>query len=256
MKTNRLEEMLSFIKERKQATLEELLNKFSISMTTLRRDINKLEKDGDIDKFYGGVKIRRRKELTPLSKRRLINYAGKISIAEEAATFVKDGDVIFLDSGSTVGAMAEFLGKHEDLTIITNNMLAMSKIVSASDDFKHAQLITLSGLYNFETYSFVGEKVSELLLTYNVGKAFMGTSGITLNANVTHSTVLEARVKKTATEKASFCYLLADHFKFDRAAPFTYAKFDQIDEVITDESPSDDFQKLFKEHLVKLRISG
>lgn len=250
MKNSRIDEMLSYIKERNRVSLEDLLSRFAVSMTTLRRDLREMENNGDIEKYYGGVCIKKHKALTPLSKRKQINSQGKAIIGELAAREVRDGDVIFLDSGSTVGMMPDFLGDLDEVTVITNNMLAISKLIT----MPKIQLITLSGVYNRDTYSFVGERVAEILRNYNLSKAFMGSSGIALNDVVTHSTALEAQVKRLAVSAASFTYLLVDHLKFDRVAPFTYASFDAIDTVITDEEPNADFMKLFKDHVVKVRI--
>lgn len=251
MKNDRINALLSYVKDKEEVTLDELQKHFEISISTLRRDLKVLEDNGDIDRYYGGVRIRKRKELTPLSSRMNINITGKTRIGQIAAGMVREGDVIFLDSGSTAAAMSKFLIDIDGLTVITNNLLAIDHIAQLSN----AQLITLSGVYNPKTCSFVGERVSEILKEYNVGKAFMGTSGLTTSGLVTHSTSLEAMVKRTAVTLATTTVLLADHLKFDRAAPFTYANLDSIDCVITDQEPSAEFMDLFSRHLVKVNVA-
>lgn len=251
MKTDRINALLSYIKGKGEAQLEDLSGHFGISMSTLRRDLKLLEENGDIDRFYGGVRIRKRKELTPLSSRMLINISGKSRIGMQAARLVHEGDVIFLDSGSTAGEMSKHLSGIDGLTVITNNLLAITALAS----FENVQIITLSGVYNPKTSSFVGDRVAEILKEYNIGKAFMGTSGVTTSGLVTHSTALEAMVKRTAVRSAGTAVLLADHLKFDRAAPFTYANLDSIDKVVTDEQPSGEFMQLFAKHLVKVEVA-
>ncbi|MDD7021679.1 MAG: DeoR/GlpR family DNA-binding transcription regulator [Aeromonadales bacterium] len=251
MKTDRVNALLSYIKESGEAPLEDLMGHFKISMSTLRRDLKFLEDNGDIDRYYGGVRIRKRKELTPLSSRMRINISGKARIGRLAAQLVREGDVIFLDSGSTAGEMSKYITGIDSLTVVTNNLLAITALASSET----VQLITLSGVYNPKTSSFVGDRVSEILNEYNIGKAFMGTSGLTTSGLVTHSTALEALVKRTAVQTASTAVLLADHLKFDRAAPFTYANLDSIDKVVTDEQPSDEFMQLFAKHLVKVEVA-
>ena len=125
MNNSRLEEMSLYIKEHKKVSLAELCVKFSISLSTLRRDLKKLEHIGAIQKIYGGVKTRTQREFTPLSTRIDINHAGKFKIAREAASTIVNGDIIFLDSGSTTGAMAQFLARHNNLTVVTNNILVI-----------------------------------------------------------------------------------------------------------------------------------
>ena len=166
---NRLEQLSLFIKERKQVSMQELTDAFGISLSTLRRDIRKLIDRGIVRKTYGGVESCSQRALTPLSDRLDLNSDGKFRIAREAALSITDGDVIFLDSGSTVGAMAQFLGRLDKLTVISNNMLViktlvMKKIITEPK----VQLITLSGIYNPQTFSFVGDEVSSMLQAMSI----------------------------------------------------------------------------------------
>ncbi len=242
-KISRSDDICSYIYSHESVSLPELCDTFSISMSTLRREIKNLVESGEVEKVYGGVQKSIHRGLTPLSKRKLINYDGKIAIAQAAAELIKDRDVIFLDSGSTVGALAGYLGLREGITVITNNYLAIQKIVP----MQNISLITLSGKYYKETYSFVGENATELLQKYNISKAFMGTSGLSIKSGVSHSTSLEASIKKQAVKSAQSVIVLADHLKFDCVAPLTYTSFDDVDIIVTDKEPSEEYLKLFKQ---------
>lgn len=250
MNNSRLEEISLYIKERKKVSLDELCIKFSISLSTLRRDLKKLEDTGSIQKIYGGVKTRTQRELTPLSTRIDINHTGKFKIARHAASSIVDGDIIFLDSGSTAGAMAQFLARPNNLTVVTNNILVIEKVIH----FPKIHLITLSGLYNRNTFSFVGDEVAPMLRHYNISKAFMGTTGFSPTSGITHSTQLEASVKRCAVNIAQNVYLLADHLKFDAFAPYTYCTLDDIDKLYTDAPLSEDYAKLCQKHHTEVII--
>ena len=244
MNNNRLEELNIYIKEHKKVLLTELCSKFSISLSTLRRDLKKLEETGSIQKVYGGVETKTQRNLTPLSTRIDINHSGKFRIARTAASFITNGDIIFLDSGSTVGSMAQFLGRLDHLTVVTNNIMVIEKVIR----MPKIQLITLSGLYNRNTFSFVGDEVPIMLKRYNISKAFMGTTGFSPSSGITHSTHLEAGVKKCAVNIAQTVILLADHLKFDAFAPYTYCSLDDIDRLYTDMPLTNSYANLCQEH--------
>lgn len=252
MSNYRLEEMQIYIMKKNKVSLEELCEKFEISLSTLRRDLKKLSSRGSIQKVYGGVECSKERKLTPLSARIEINRLGKMKIARKAAQFICNNDIIFIDSGSTLGEMAPFLSKNKNLTVITNNMLIINKAIC----FKNLQLISLSGVYDHNTLSFVGDRVAEILKTYNISKAFMGTTGFSLSSGITNSTPLESAVKRTAVKSASKVFLLADHFKIDVFAPYTYCDYEDIDVLITDKDIPNTFKELFKSNNCQVEVAN
>ena len=155
MSNYRLEKMQLFINEKQKVSLDELCEKFEISLSTLRRDLQKLSDRGSVHKIYGGVECSKERKLTPLSSRIDINHDGKLKIAYKASQYIQDNDIIFINFESTLGEMAPFLSKNRNLTVITNNMLIINKAIC----FNNLQLISLSGVYNQSTLSFVGERV-------------------------------------------------------------------------------------------------
>lgn len=234
-KDKRIDDLLNYIKSKNKVSLIELQHKFNISISTLRRDINYLKIAGEIKKIYGGVEINSQKEFTPFKIRSDINTTGKDQIAKKAASLIKSGDVIFLDSGTTVGRISKYLHLQSNLTVITNNMFLIPELIN----FPNIQLITLSGEYNANTHSFIGLESENILKSFNITVAMMGTTGFSIKAGITHSNKLEAGVKKAAVNIASEVYLLADHRKVDTFAPYTYCSFDDISAIISDlELPS------------------
>lgn len=251
MSNYRLEEMQLYIMEKSKVSLDELCEKFEISLSTLRRDLNKLADRGSIRKIYGGVESTKERKLTPLSERIEINRNGKIKIARKAAQFISNNDIIFIDSGSTLGEVAPYLSKNSNLTVITNNMLIINKAIC----FKNVHLISLSGVYDHNTLSFVGDRVAEILKTYNITKAFMGTTGFSLSSGITNSTPLESAAKRTAIKSATKVFLLADHLKIDVFAPYTYCDYSDIDTLITDKPLPPNFENLFKSNNCNIEVA-
>ena len=97
-------------------------------------------------------------------------------------------------------------------------------------------------------------EVAPMLRHYNISKAFMGTTGFSPTSGITHSTQLEASVKRCAVNIAQNVYLLADHLKFDAFAPYTYCTLDDIDKLYTDAPLSEDYAKLCQKHHTEVII--
>jgi DeoR family transcriptional regulator, myo-inositol catabolism operon repressor len=179
---------------RKLASLQELCDHFGVSLSTLRRDLTSVEQRGLIRKTCGGVAAQPTRQLvTPYEERDIINRAAKQKIARAAAAGrVDDGDIIFIDFGSTVMGMIDFLEQARGVTILTNNINIIVKAIH----MENIQIITLPGVLNRQTYSFAGESAANILTNYNINKSLMGTTGISISNGVTNSSSTEVEIKK------------------------------------------------------------
>ena len=124
MKIKRIEQEEAYIQEAQNVTIEELCEKFGVSKNTIRRDLIELEKKGSIVKNYGGVSSAVQSYdvgMLPFNARGRLMREEKQRIAERAAEFIKDGDYIFVDSGSTVCNLVDFI-KTMNVTVLTNNL--------------------------------------------------------------------------------------------------------------------------------------
>src|SRR4051812_29544606 len=120
IKVKRINLIRDYIFEHQTVSFDELVNVFNVSKNTIRRDIQLLVESGDIKKVYGGVAVNH-STLVSFTDRITRNQQQKKSIAQSAAQYVEDGDIIFIDSGTTTLELFEFL-KTKELTIITNNL--------------------------------------------------------------------------------------------------------------------------------------
>ncbi|MBQ1323131.1 MAG: DeoR/GlpR transcriptional regulator, partial [Erysipelotrichaceae bacterium] len=122
MKYNRQKEMLAYIEDKRSVRNEELLEKFNVSIQTLRRDLKTFEDQGFIDKVYGGVIYNNHKEsvssVSPFEQRDQTNQEEKEYIGKLAAALVEDNDVIFIDSGTTAYRMLHYMKDVKNVTVI------------------------------------------------------------------------------------------------------------------------------------------
>lgn len=250
IKTERMEQIQDYIFLHQTVSLDELVKVFDVSKNTIRRDIQQLVERGKIKKVYGGVAVNHA-TLKSFDERQTKNQLEKMSIAKAAADFVQEGDIIYIDSGTTTLEMVEFL-KDKQVTIITNNL----DFIFKSFPYENLNVISTGGVFDRRTKSFVSLKNMDLLKSYNINKAFMASTGITIENGVTHSSPHESEIKQAVVQKSTEIYLLIDSVKFGRYALMTYCDLDNVNCIITDKSPGKDYQEFSKKHGIKLVVSG
>ncbi|MDR6998902.1 DeoR/GlpR family DNA-binding transcription regulator [Neobacillus niacini] len=249
IKTKRIKQIQDYIFEHQTASLDELCNVFNVSKNTIRRDIQELVELGEIKKVYGGVAVNA-EALVSFSDRKTRNQQSKELIAKAAASYVEDGDVIFIDSGTTTLEMIDYI-KTKNLTIITNNLDFMINALP----YENLNVISTGGVLERKTNSFISLKQFNLLQSYNINKAFMASTGISLTNGVTNASPLESETKTIAVERSLEVYLLVDGYKFDKYGLMTYCGLEEIDYVVTDQIPREEYQEYFNRNEIQLVIA-
>ena len=234
MRSNRILDIEDYIYKHKTVSLDKLCEVFNVSKNTIRRDINELTENGSIKKVYGGVSVQEKSTLIPFEERNIKNINLKSHIGELCADYIKDGDIIFLDSGTTTLAIVDYLKNKSNVTIITNNL----EIIIKSIDLPNLNIISLPGNLIRKTNSFVDIDTVSILSKYNINKSFMASTGISIECGITNSHPLESELKRLAIEKGIEVFLLVDSTKFDNSSLVTYAQLKDIDYLVTDKKPS------------------
>lgn len=243
MREKRLQDIEDYIHSAGTASLDELCEHFNVSKNTIRRDISNILDKGTIQKVYGGV-TSMSSHLIPFENRDITNSSAKTAIAKCAARFVEGNELIYIDSGTTTRSMVEYLPRVPKLTILTNSL----DIINAAANLEHITLLTIGNSYKRDTKSFVGNDSLHILDKYNINKAFMAATGVSIESGLTNSDILEYEIKKKIVDKAQQVYLLADASKFGRSTLLTYAPFDKVDTLITSEPLSKEYQEYCDEH--------
>lgn len=256
MRVKRIDLIEKYIYENKFVSIDKLCEEFQISINTVRRDLDTLVKKGAVTKVYGGAiatnkQIENISTLISFNERHIKNSEAKDKISKEASKYVKDGDTIFIDSGTSTISIINYLGNINQLTVVTNSIQVMFKVLS----YPNIKLIGLPGNLKHDTASLVGSRCVRDLKTYNISKAFMACTAISLNSGITNASPEEYEIKKTALEQSHEHYLLVDHTKFDKSSLMTYSSIEQLDYVITDIQPNDAYMDYFDKHNVKIIVA-
>ena len=252
MRSQRIAEIENYIYEHKTVSLDQLCQVFQVSKNTIRRDVEEIIKNPDIVKTYGGVMLngQTKKMLVSFSERTISHQDAKKSIARRAASFVEDGDSIFIDSGTTTLYMLDYL-QDRNITILTNNI----EVIVRAMPYENLRVISLSGTLNRKTCSFTGNSAARVLSSYNVKKAFMAATGISPENGATNSSPEATCIKEMAVQKSAETYLLADAGKFRVVSLLTFCRTEDFTGIITDRLPDPDFCQYAREHQVRMIVA-
>ena len=251
MKAGRIMEMERYILSKGAATMEELQQFFGVSMNTIRRDVAELIEKGTVSKVYGGVCVRQgNSPLTPYDIRLGADLEAKMSIGRRAASLVQDGDVIFLDSGTTTLRMVDYLSEVKELTVITNNLEA----ILHAFPYENIRVVALPGELRRKTNSFTGVDAVRYLKHYNIRTAFLAATGVSLSG-ATNSSSLEYEIKQAAVENSGRSVLLIQHGKFGVTGLMTYAPLSDFDTIVTNALPPQAYVDHCREQGIRLMVA-
>lgn len=247
MKRNRMNEIEQYVILNKNATIEDLCDKFCVSKNTIRRDLDELSKRGKIAKIYGGVTAIE-KDTLPIDEKIHINVTSKIEVAKLALEFIENGDTIFIDSGTTAVNIINFLATKSKITIITHSL----NVLAEAAKHKNLNIIGLGGTYMQETGSFVGISALDMLSSIKINKAFMSATGFSMDNGFCVNTLLEAEIKRKIVSRSRDVYFLCDHSKIGTDATMSFCDVDRVSALITDKKPIPEYSNYLKSHDVRV----
>lgn len=234
MQAARLESIMNIIAQNKSVKVSELSERLGVTEKTIRQDLNKLKDMNMVSRVHGGAMIQNDvNEIFPVSVRKTKNFDIKERLARAAAAMIEDGDVIILDSGSTVLPMTQYIEKN--VIVITNDLYVANRLLGKSN----VSLYMIGGQLNPQSnssYNFIGKASLAMLQRCTANKAFIGTSAVNFKRGLMVFSDAEAEMKRAMIETASQVIVLADHSKFNKSAFSSFATLDDIDMMIVDSS--------------------
>jgi DeoR/GlpR family transcriptional regulator of sugar metabolism len=230
----------------------ELSQRYNVTEETIRRDLEKLEKEGFVKKTYGGAVLNKNITIDmPLKIREKNNRKEKQKIAQIVAGLVEEGECIMLDSSSTSLMIAQELKKKSKLTVITNSVEVLIEL-SGSEGI---QVISTGGILRNTSLSLVGRNAQEALRHYNVDKAVLSCKGLDIERGVTDSYELEADVKVSMRACAKTTILAADSSKLDHVFFVKVMELSEGDILVMDQNPDKKWIHFLEKRGVKLITS-
>ncbi len=246
----RKNEILNKLRLEQRVLVNELAVHYGVTEETIRRDLDKLEKEGYATKTYGGA-IWGNSAKTDLSYtiRNKTNVEAKTSIARIISDMVCDGDHIMLDDSSTALFVAKHLKEKRDLTVITYSV----EIVAELSSVEGFHILCTGGQLRPGTLAFDGYQVPQALSRYHVDKAILSCKGIDPSAGVTDSTEPNALAKQAMIRAAKETILALDDSKFNKISFVQTAPLKEIRTIVTNARPGAAWEKVFQEQNITCR---
>ena len=228
--------ILEKLQNEKRVVVSELSQLYGVSEETIRRDLDKLEKEGLAIKSYGGAVINEDVSIDlPFNVRKNQNVVGKQKMAEIVASLVHDGEHLLLDASTTAVFVAKALKEKERLTVITNSMEILLELADVSG----WNIISTGGMMKEGSYF--------------VDTVIFSCKALDENWGVMESQEAFGTAKRAMLDSGRRKILVVDNTKFDQTAFSVAGRLRDVDIVVTDAKPSEKWLKLFKEEGVECR---
>lgn len=233
----------------KKASVGELSRICGVTEETIRRDLDKLEADGVVTRVHGGAIWNEgvQKEGIHFYRRLSKHLKEKQEIAQKAARLFEGKNTVFADSSTTVVEALKLLPQSSDITVVTNSTEALHEFQQAAFN-----IISTGGEFNKKSLSLQGQLAKSNVEKYNVSLALISCKGLSLEKGVLDSNESEAEIKKAMLAQAEEVALLADYSKFDQSAFVNLIDLENVNYIITDRRPSDEWVDYCLEHEIEL----
>jgi len=227
----RREKIYEYILKDGNATVAELSKKLNVSEVTIRKDLCFLEKQGLIDRTFGGALIKSLiiKEQNYREKEKyMINQ--KHLIGKKAAEFVKPNSIIILDAGTTTMEMAKYIKDIEGLNVITCDL----KIALFLSKFYNIEITFLGGKVSMKSAECLGIETCEIANKYNADACFLGCDAFDMADGFMSTNVEKMYLKSTFMKISGMSFLLTTSNKYSKKSMVKVSALSKLTKVIVD----------------------
>ena len=239
------------IEEKGIVKVAELSRMFGVTELTIRRDFDRLEEKGILDRTHGGAILRKRLAVESLYTEKNQKHTDqKQAIGRAVNKFIAPGDTLFINTGSTTPQVLRHLsGKNP--RVITSNAHALSRIENPE-----IEVLLTGGVFRRQSNSLVGEMAQASLKNICAGKAIIGVDGVSVKFGFTTPIQEEAAITRCMIEQtAGPVIMVADSSKMGVVSNFVTAPLNKADILITDDGIKPDFKKELEEKGIQVEVA-
>jgi DeoR family fructose operon transcriptional repressor len=218
----------------------------------VRRDLEWLEGKGFLERTHGGAILNQRVMVDPEFQQRIQKFPDeKKRIGELAASLIEEGDIVFINSGSTAAQVLKNIPPNPRITVYTNNMSVLTDL--AEPGFR---LHLIGGEFQSRSNSLAGRFALDNLGLVFANKAILGVDGISLKHGCTVPTNHEAEVVRRMIERTKGqVIVVTDHSKWGAVSNFPVAEIDEVSKLVTDNGLSKQAKKEIGEYDVEVLVA-
>lgn len=233
----RRQQIVAVARREGRVTVADLAQGLAVTTETIRRDLGQLETAGYVRRVHGGAISIERESIEPeMLERSLANVSEKNRIARRALDEVPESGAIFLDAGTTTGALADLITGGPGLTVVTHSLTIGLTLAGRQG----TTVLMPGGELRGTTLATVGPWAEQHIAAISVDVAFLATNGVSLKRGLTTPNHVEAEIKRLIARSAPKVVLLADHTKYGREHFESFASLGDVDLLITDDGLADE----------------
>jgi DeoR/GlpR family transcriptional regulator of sugar metabolism len=230
--TQRRQAILAEVSERSAVAADELAREFDVSVETIRRDLRDLQRQGLLDRVYGGAtRPAGRSSEGSFAARSTRHIEAKRAIAALAASLVEPGETIVIDVGTTALEVARALPPAFHGRVLTNSVPAALELAARDQ----VEIMLCGGQVRPGDAACSGAHAEAFFAEFYADRAFLGSGGVHPEAGLTDYYPAEVVVRRTIIAHTAACYVLADSSKLGAIAVHRVCPLDRITAVITDD---------------------
>ncbi|KQT54172.1 DeoR family transcriptional regulator [Aureimonas sp. Leaf454] len=248
MLSERQMQILETAKRSGRVQVEDLSQRYEVSVQTIRKDLNDLCDQRLLSRVHGGAVLSSGVENVGYDARRAIASTEKAAIGRAVADLIPDRASLFVNIGTTTEAAAQALLRHAGLMVITNNI----NVATAMRPYPEIEVVIAGGVVRRSDGGIVGEAAVDFIRQFRVDFAVIGASAIDADGSLLDYDYREVRVAQAIISNARHVILAADATKFERSAPVRIGHLSQIDTFVTDRCPLPSIRTVCAEKSVTL----
>lgn len=228
----RQNDILSLLKTKEKLLVNDLCEIYGVSPATIRNDLNTLEKRGLLKRTHGGAiaKFKIGFEETSVEKFNLLSEQ-KERIAERAESYIEDGDVIAIDTGTSAYALAKMISGKQKITVVTTDL----RIANLLEGYNGVSVVIAGGTVRKGFGCTVGAIANSVLMSMNVDKVFLATNSVGADGRLSTPDLEQAQIKSSLIKMGKQVFLICDSTKFTASSFAKFGTLDDVDMIITDD---------------------
>ena len=222
----------------------EIMKICNVSEITIRRDLTELESKGLLIRTHGGaVKSKATDMLFSYDLKINQNRQNKEAICQLTAKYIIEGDIIFIDCGTTLSLLTKYIAKFNSLTVITTSLPVISELIK----YPNIRSSLIGGEIDIERQATYGSVAENTIGNYHANKAFIGADGISLKKGLSSYDEKEGAITREMIENSDEIFLLCDSSKIEKNSFVKFAPISIIHHLITDKLISPEQLKIYKD---------
>jgi DeoR family glycerol-3-phosphate regulon repressor len=226
----RQSEIIEIARAEGRVVVEDLAQRFDVTLQTIRRDLSELADMGHLDRVHGGAVPKTGVANLGYEQRRRMNEGAKAAIARACAAAIPENCSLIMNLGTTTEAVAQELLGHRNITVVTNNMNVANTLAANPG----CEIMVAGGALRRSDGGLVGELTTQFFEQFKVDYAVIGASALDRDGDLLDFDLAEVRVSKAIIRQARKVFLVCDHSKLDRSAPARLASLSEITVLFTD----------------------